>query len=284
MKQNNRPEEQVRRERRPRDERAYDDYDDDDRYYRNRGNGGDGGGSLLRRLFYFFMIIFFVVTTLAIYTLMIGFQSAQESVVAPIGNLVRQLVVEATPVIVPDPAIVIKEVNALARLETASMTLNKVVRVERNSDFMWGAFGETMLFVAYGDVVAGVDLAKIEDSHLQVVDPETVMLYLPRAEVFNEGSILNTEESYVADRDEGWLANADPQLETMVRREAEAALLADGLEANVLGIAQTNAETYMREFLEGLGFTNVIFTDEPPPIAEPYEQEVPKGMVIEGSE
>ena len=42
----------------------------------------------------------------------------------------------------------------------------------------------------------------------------------------------------------------------------------------------TNAQTYMRNLLGGLGFTDVTFTSETPPPAAPYQQEVPKGYYL----
>ncbi len=237
--------------------------------------------SLLRRLVYLFLLLFLltgvVLGGLAIYGV-VGVSRTARSVTAPVRELVQQLAAEATPVILPDPTTIVREVRRLARLETASYSMQKVIRAERNQDLLWGALGESLIFVAVGDVVAGIDLAQLTEADLQVLDPETVVLHLPDAELFF--AALDNEQSYVADRDRGLLARVDPQLESQVRREAERQIRDEALEAGLLEEANRNARLAIEEFLNKLGFTNVIFTDEPPPPASPFEQTVPKGTIL----
>lgn len=232
----------------------------------------------MRKVMYALLIIFFAVATFLMVTVLITANQAREAV-SPIGDLVRDLVIPATPVVLPDPVVIVTEIQDLARLETASYSFEKIIRAERGrQDLLWGALGETLIFVAHGDVVAGIDLAKMRPSDLQVVDPETVMVHLPETEIFSVR--LDNEKSYVADRDTGLLVSADPQLETEVRRSAEAELRAAAEESDILARAEQNAETYMDNFLRGLGFTNITFTDETPPEAPPFEQELPKGFAV----
>lgn len=231
----------------------------------------------MRKVAYFFLIVFFAVSALAVFTFVRAINTAQDAV-APVGEFVRELVIPATPVVIPNPATIVREVQDLARLETASYSFEKVLRAEREQDLLWGVFGETMLFVAHGEVVAGVDLDQMEEEDVQVVDPDTVMVHLPEAEIFYV--VLDNEESYVADRDTGLLTRADPELETIVRRRAENELRSAAEESDILGRANENATVYMRDFLQSLGFEEVIFTDAPPPEPPPFEQEVPKGYAV----
>ena len=232
----------------------------------------------MRKVMYALLIIFFATATFLMVTVLVTANQAREAV-SPIGDLVRDLVIPATPVVLPDPVVIVTEIQDLARLETASYTFEKIIRAERGrQDLLWGALGETLIFVAHGDVVAGVDLAKMRPSDLQAVDPETVMVHLPEAEILSVR--LDNEKSYVADRDTGLLVGADPQLETQVRRTAEAELRAAAVESDILARAEQNAEMYMENFLRGLGFTSVTFTDETPPEAPPFEQELPKGFAV----
>lgn len=232
----------------------------------------------MRKVFYALLIIFFAVATFLMVTVLITANQARQAA-APIGDLMRGLVIPATPVILPDPVIIVTEIQDLARLETASYTFEKVIRAERGDQrLLWGAFGESLLFVAHGEVVAGVDLAQMSTSDLQVVDPQTVMIHLPPAEIFSVR--LDNERSYVANRDTGLLTGADPYLETEVRQAAEAELRAAAEESDIVSRANTNAEAYMRSFLRGLGFTEVVFTPTPPPVPPPFEQDVPKGHAV----
>lgn len=233
--------------------------------------------SHLRQLSYLFVIILLIACSFLMVTVAQTLRQTQKTT-QPISDLMQQLFIEATPVILPDPVIIVHEINELARLETASMELEKVIRAERDQDLLWGALGETLIFVAYGEVIAGVDLAKMQPADMQVIDPDTVMVYLPDAEIFV--ATLNNQRSYVANRDTGILTNSDPTLETQVRQAAEQEILEAALEAGILGRANQNAESYMKTFLTNLGFENVIFTDAPPPPAPPYEQEIPKGYTL----
>lgn len=230
----------------------------------------------MKKLAYVLLVIFLVVATAAVFMVVVTLRGVQ-SVTSPVGDLFRDLVVEATPVILPNPVVVVQEINSLARLETTSYAFQDVLQIERNQDLLFGAFGETLLFVAYGEVIAGVDLSLMQPEDLQVVSPTTVIVHLPDAEIFVTD--LDNERSYVANRDIGIFTNADPQLETLIRQEADARMLEAALEYGILDRANEEAEAFIRSFLMGLGFEEVIFTDTTPPPAPTFVQEIPKGFV-----
>ena len=201
--------------------------------------------------------------------------------IAPIGDRFRQLIVPATPVILPDPATIVVQINDLSRLETASYEMEKVVTADSEQDGLIGMLlGESMIFIGYGKVYAGVDFSKMTPADLVVVDPDTVLVHLPQAEIFTDIPVLDNDRSYVADRDTGLLTRADPELETQVRQAAEKSIREAAQGSDLLARANINAQTYMRNFLTGLGFTEISFTPEAPPPAAPYEQEVPKGYYL----
>lgn len=238
-----------------------------------------GGGGMLQKLAYFFLIIFFIMGAIAAFIVISTARTTQQAV-APVTDLFNSLFVEATPIILPSSTTIVHEINDLARLETASVEMEKVVTAERNSETLWGVLGESMIFVANGKIVAGIDFAEMEEEDLQVVDPDTVMVHLPEAKIFDDLPALDNEKSYVADRDTGLLTRADPELESEVRRIAEARLREEALASGVVEQAEFNAEEYMLGFLNSLGFENVIFMDETPPVPQPFEQEIPKGYIL----
>jgi hypothetical protein len=69
-------------------------------------------------------------------------------------------------------------------------------------------------------------------------------------------------------------------LETQVRVEAEKAIEEAAAESEILERATSNAQEFMTNFLKGLGFENIIFTDKRPDPAPPFVQEVPKGFAV----
>ena len=235
---------------------------------------------MLQKTFYAILILFFVIASVAAYAVISTLNKADKAVVEPIGNLVRQLVLPATPVILPSPSTILLNMEQEFDLITVSSEFEKVVTAERNQEVLWGALGETMVFVANGTVAAGIDLSQMTPEDIQVLDPVTVQIHLPPAQIFTEYSGLNNEKSRVVDRDTGLLTRADPQLETQVRQIAEQEIIEVAQGSNLLQEADENAEKEIRQLLEGLGFINIEFWDETPPPAPTYNAEVPKGYEL----
>lgn len=239
-----------------------------------RGNG-------MRNVAFIFLIIFLIVATAAVVIGAIVVTSTAEgikSVSDPVGDLVQKLVVDATPVILPNPVVIVEEINNLARLETASYSFQDILQIERNQESLFGLFGESLLFVAYGDVIAGVDLSKLGPDDLQVVSPTRVVVSLPEAELFLTD--LDNERSYVADRDIGLLTKGDAELETLIRQEAETRMTEAALANGILDMANEEARNVLRALLTELGFQEIEFVDGPMPQVTPYVPEVPKGYVV----
>jgi hypothetical protein len=234
----------------------------------------------LRNLAYLSVILFMGVLSFVAIMFAVGLNKTNEAVVEPVSNLVRQLTLPVTPVILPNPTTIVREINDLARLETASYEFEKVITAETRQDLLWGALGESMVFVDHGRVYAGVDFADMAVDDLQVYDPQTVYVYLPEVHIFEDIPMLDNEKSFVADRDTGILTRSDPQLETQVRVEAEKAIEEAAAESEILERATSNAQEFMTNFLKGLGFENIIFTDKRPDPAPPFVQEVPKGFAV----
>ena len=235
---------------------------------------------MLQKTFYAILILFFVIASVAAYAVISTLNKADKAVVEPIGNLVRQLVLPATPVILPSPSTILLNMEQEFDVITVSSEFEKVVTAERNQEVLWGALGETMVFVANGTVAAGIDLSQMTPDDIQVLDPVTVQIHLPPAQIFTEYSGLNNEKSRVVDRDTGLLTRADPQLETQVRQIAEQEIIEVAQGSNLLQEADENAEKEIRQLLEGLGFINIEFWDETPPPAPTYNAEVPKGYEL----
>lgn len=235
----------------------------------------------MRKITYILLIIFLIVATMAIaIALVVGVTAAQgfQAVTDPVGNLVQKLVVDATPVILPNRVIVVEEINSLARLETASYSFQDVLQIERNSDSLFGLFGETLLFVAFGDVIAGVDLSKLGPEDVQIVSPTRVRVRLPESELLVTD--LDNERSYVANRDIGLLTRGDAELETLVRQEAEARMTEAALASGLLELADDEARNVLRGLLTDFGFEEIEFVDGPMPRVTPFVPEVPKGYVV----
>lgn len=161
-----------------------------------------------------------------------------------------------TPTIIPDPMTYIEEIRALARLETIQYSVEKVITGETGGGTLQFAFGDKLLFVGHGIVIAGIDMEKLQPENMRY-DNGVLRVKLPPAEVFI--ATLDNNKSYVYDRQTGFLTKPDPNLETLVRQKAEEEILKAALEDGILQQAQVNAEAYLIRFFAALGFPNTVF-------------------------
>jgi hypothetical protein len=164
-----------------------------------------------------------------------------------------------TPTIIPDPVTYINEVRALARLETIQYSVEKVITGETGGGTFQALFGDKILFVGHGTVIAGIDMAKLQPEHMRF-ENGVLTVRLPPAEIFI--ATLNNEKSYVYQRDTGVLSKPDINLETLVRQSAEQEILKAALEDGILEQAQLNAEAYLLKFFAALGYPNTIFIND----------------------
>jgi hypothetical protein len=164
-----------------------------------------------------------------------------------------------TPTIIPDPVTYINEVRALARLETIQYSVEKVITGETGGGTFQTLFGDKILFVGHGTVIAGIDMQKLQPEDMRF-ENGVLTVKLPPAEVFI--ATLDNEKSYVYDRDTGLLAKPDVNLETLVRQNAEQEILKAALEDGILEQAQLNAEAYLFKFFAALGYPNTIFISD----------------------
>lgn len=161
-----------------------------------------------------------------------------------------------TPTVIPDPISIVREVQTLARLETIQYSVEKIITAELNQGVLGPLFGDRLLFVAHGYVIAGVDLSNLTSNDLSIRN-EILYVTLPDAEVFV--ATLSNEDSYVYDRETGILRRADTELESTARRVAEQEILRTATEDGILTQAQKNAEAYLLSLFNSVGYPRVIF-------------------------
>lgn len=210
--------------------------------------------------------ILFILSLVGFAVVYLVYESTQraQQALQPITNLPSSVstqmaeVMRPTPTIIPDPVTIIHQVRALARLETIQYRLEKVITAETRQGTFGFLFGDRLLFVAHGEVIAGVDLAKLEPTDLRL---QNGVLYvrLPQPELFVVR--IDNERSYVYDRNVGALSRGEQDLETAARRAAEEEIGRAALEAGILEQAGQNAENFLYRLFIGLGYNDVIFED-----------------------
>jgi hypothetical protein len=153
---------------------------------------------------------------------------------------------------------VIEQVHALSRLETVNYQLEKIITAKSSGPLFDFLTSDKNLLVAHGEVVAGIDLNKVQPSDIEVVSG-SVTITLPQAEILS--SKLDNDKTYVYDRQTGLLNRPDPNLESKVRIVAEQQIVDAAKEDGILDKARANAEQTLRTLLNGLGYKDVEFKE-----------------------
>jgi hypothetical protein len=160
--------------------------------------------------------------------------------------------------------VVLKSIQNLRRFEAASGHFEVIVDLEKDTRFVPSPIrGERVLFVAVGDVEAGVDFTGLDDDAVRVSNSRrTVRLELPHAELFS--ARVDPTRSYVYDRDRGLIDRVASIFQDNPTSEQELYLLAeekliDSAEqsSGILVRAERNTRLMLVGLLEALGFTSV---------------------------
>jgi hypothetical protein len=183
------------------------------------------------------------------------FQQANSGLQTQVATLLHP-----TPTIIPDPVTYIQEVRALARLETIQYSVEKVITAEAGQGAFAFLFGDRLLFVAHGTVIAGIDMSRMTPEDMQVVDG-VLHVKLPPSEIFV--ATLDNDKSYVFDRQTGALSKGDQNLETLARKAAEQEILKAAEDDGILELAQRNAEAFLTRFFASLGYPNAVLESTP---------------------
>src|ERR1700691_2691343 len=150
---------------------------------------------------------------------------------------------------------VVVQIRRLARLESVSFTMDKMVSGDREGRVL-PAFltGDRILLEVHGEAIAGVDLSQLGAGDVQL-DGHAVRIHLPPAQLFTVS--LDDQKTHVYSRTTGLLVPVDPTLEGEVREQAVENLRQSALAAGILAKAHQNACTTVTKLLLGLGFDQV---------------------------
>jgi hypothetical protein len=177
-----------------------------------------------------------------------------------------------TPVARTSPAAITMRVQQMNRLETTSYTIEKVIEVSVEGDYLiednpvedW-LFGERMLLIAHGRVIAGIDLSELSEDDIVVSsDGMSLTMQLPPARILDVS--LDNEQTRVYDREQGLLAPQNINLEAFARQQGEDAILQTACEDGIMQRANEEAQQSMEQFLSLLDFEEVeVVMSEPGP-------------------
>lgn len=155
-----------------------------------------------------------------------------------------------------DRAAVIKEMRSLQRIETASFTVEKIIDggTTGSNIFTQFLFGDKILLIAHGQVIAGFDLSQISEKDIEV-NGDTLSITLPPPQILV--TTLDNTKTRVYDRQKGILSPGNSNLESDARLAAEKSIIKAACEGGILKQASDNARKQLSAFFSILGFKTI---------------------------
>lgn len=153
-------------------------------------------------------------------------------------------------------ASVIKEIRTLQRLETASYTIEKVIDggTKETNAFSQFLFGDKILLIAHGQVIAGFDFSQLSEKDIEVKGKD-IRIKLPAPQILITS--IDNSQTRVYDRQKGILNPGQKDLESEVRVAAEKSIKEAACKGGILQQATDNGRKQLSALLYGLGFTTV---------------------------
>lgn len=164
------------------------------------------------------------------------------------------------------PTLVVKQIRGASELTTAIFTMEAVVPTRQDSKLGQVTLGTTtLLYVAHGEVRAGVDLSKIEAEDVNYAEEtETVTIQLPPPEILD--SKIDVDRSSVYHYDRGFLnlgPDVAPELQTLAQRETLQKIRETACDKGLLTDANERAQLTIEKLVNTAGYQEVEVVTAP---------------------
>ncbi len=174
------------------------------------------------------------------------------------GRLWATLKVSEPPAKVDLRSLVVQQVRGASELTTAVYSMESVVPASRErklGDYVIGK--TTLLYIAHGEVRAGVDLAALQPSDVQVVG-ESVTVRLPPPQILD--SKIDVNRSKVYDYDRGFMGlgpDVAPELQELAQRETLGKVVEAACLDGILQTANERAKLTVAQLLGTAGYAQL---------------------------
>ncbi len=156
-----------------------------------------------------------------------------------------------------DRAAVITQMKTLSRLETASFSIDKIIEAGTDySKLKQLLFGDKLLLIAHGEVIAGYDLSTMKPADFAGTG-SSITIKLPTPQIFSV--TLDNSQTRVFDRNQGLLTKGNISLEAEARQQAEQSIRTAACEGHILNTAEKNGKIQLETIFKAAGFTSVTF-------------------------
>lgn len=169
-----------------------------------------------------------------------------------------------------DPrTLVVHQVQGASELTTALFAMESVVPTSRDRTLGSYVIGKTtLLYIAYGEVRAGIDLSDMDVDDV-TVEGDRLTLRLPPPEILD--SKIDVTRSRVYDYDRGFLGlgpDSAPELQQMAQQETLSRIVDVACDSGVLDEANERAEVALTRLLSNAGYEELDIQTQPPSSGE----------------
>lgn len=169
------------------------------------------------------------------------------------------------------PAMVVNQVQGVSELTTAVFTMQSIVPTQQHRKLGNFTVGTTrLLYVAQGEVRAGVDLSAVTAKDVRVNEQtNSVVVKIPSAQILDHK--LDVSESQVYDYDRGFLnlgPDVAPQLQTLAQQKTLEQVVSAACEQGILEQARDRAEITIENLLTNSGYGKVTVISEVSPASQ----------------
>jgi len=164
------------------------------------------------------------------------------------------------------PTVVVEKIKGTSELTTATFIMEAVVPASENRKLGDLVIASTrLLYIARGEVKAGVDLSKIQAKDIKVKENNSIEINLPAPEILD--SKIDVDRSFVYDYDRGFLnlgPDAAIDLQTLAQRKTLRKIVNIACQKGLLSEANDKAELAVSSLLNNAGYTKVkVITSTP---------------------
>lgn len=182
-------------------------------------------------------------------------------------NSIRAAFLPAEPVEQVDvQTVVVQQIRGASELTTAVFSMEAVVPTSSTRTFANYEIGKTtLIYIAKGEVRAGVDLSAIAPQNIQA-SGDVLRVMLPPAAIIDKK--IDVGQSKVFDYDRGFLGlgpDRAPELQDQAQEVALQKLIFAACQEGILQEASDRAEQVVTQLLQNTGFEQVLVESQPSP-------------------
>jgi hypothetical protein len=168
------------------------------------------------------------------------------------GNFFR-----SEPLTIDNTPILIKEINNLAQLITITsfdeVVMDSIKKSKKLPGTIFPVPASKIVLIAKGQVMAGVDLKKLNNEDVMIKN-DSISILFPPPQILN--TILNPSDFETFDETGVWSSEEVNQVKVRIREK----IIQRALEQNLLFKASERCKIIMENFLRNIGFTRIQIT------------------------